>query len=777
MDVDSDSGSSSNVDSDQVIDIVEIGKLDLPCSQLVFTPGMTYGDLDAQLNQLKPKHDLVVLVQKFGPYPVFIYSFPLETIPSSTRRAFVFDRAEYDVLVVVRTTDEDVVLPLALSYEDDRSPTIDVITSHTRAHGYSPLSVKDYAGRPFIKSQILRDTIRSSWGAYPTIAFVKMISGYDFQTDFKNDLPVSESLKFLLARGEALVQRVSSIPNDDLRPVHLARALVHLIVSVQKVDTSSNASEAADYCSDLHQVLDRLEDFIEVENNSEETVLRVFDELCEDRPGAVAVRQSYEAFLNLGRVSGPPDQAYQNIDRFTAWPSRPQEANQSRMSDPLTYSKQDYDLDDEAPITEAYWSDADSRVSSASGVSVEPLEKTGDSSKSRGRNFTRNIRRKSSQYDAYPELILSPSSSSEHDSSYQVETQYRQKFPPASSASLPSWRKNSADKEDVYSSPVPTDITPTTKPLIDEYLLRYLNYLCIHPDAKDRMGHTIHQMYTARRIQRYEQLYGWLPLKFRIEAFVNGFIDLLTARGLPQDVIVGIPGYLDNSKLFSRLNESGNRMKSQGQTIWRVRARPTNLAVEASGVKSVTMPLTEGQTQPQGTRQLSHRPSSASVDPPSSFSPALQGDISELMMCPDPLLWEFLPYERSIVGQPPLAIVGTAWQWNLKIHDHWTRRKNIDWNILPSPATESIERNQNPNLSTNSSLPNWLSLVGSKLKGTPMHPGAYPITLEATFQEDHSPEPIAVRGSFTINVSRSIGGWKDPAIRDAIIDGVDESCS
>lgn len=41
------------------------------------------------------------------------------------------------------------------------------------------------------------------------------------------------------------------------------------------------------------------------------------------------------------------------------------------------------------------------------------------------------------------------------------------------------------------------------------------------------MGHMIHQMYTARRIQRYEQLFGWRPLKFRIEAFVNGFVDLV----------------------------------------------------------------------------------------------------------------------------------------------------------------------------------------------------------------------------------------------------------
>lgn len=48
------------------------------------------------------------------------------------------------------------------------------------------------------------------------------------------------------------------------------------------------------------------------------------------------------------------------------------------------------------------------------------------------------------------------------------------------------------------------------------------------------MGHQIHQMYTARRIQRYEQLYGWRPLKFRIEAFVNGFVDLVCIRSVSR---------------------------------------------------------------------------------------------------------------------------------------------------------------------------------------------------------------------------------------------------
>ena len=41
-------------------------------------------------------------------------------------------------------------------------------------------------------------------------------------------------------------------------------------------------------------------------------------------------------------------------------------------------------------------------------------------------------------------------------------------------------------------------------------------------EAKDRMGHLIHQPYTSKRTQRYEQMYGWRPLKFRIRVTDEG---------------------------------------------------------------------------------------------------------------------------------------------------------------------------------------------------------------------------------------------------------------
>jgi len=232
---------------------------------------------------------------------------------------------------------------------------------------------------------------------------------------------------------------------------------------------------------------------------------------------------------------------------------------------------------------------------------------------------------------------------------------------------------------------------------------------------------------------------------------------------MSQDVTMKIPHYLNNSRLFSRFNESGNRMKSQGQTIWRVRARCRNDIPPNADAASLSGAYHPHPQQQQQQQQM------------------LQNEIgvNGLMMAPDPLLWEFLPYERSIVGQPPLAIVGTAWQWNMKIHDHWTPRKKVSWTLVStatspdatgsggsahdgcdSSSSSSVSPSSSASLNANTNtLPRWLCLQGSKLKGTPTEPGVYPISIEATFQEDNDPEPVVVRGNYTIQVSKAIG-WK-----------------
>jgi hypothetical protein len=78
------------------------------------------------------------------------------------------------------------------------------------------------------------------------------------------------------------------------------------------------------------------------------------------------------------------------------------------------------------------------------------------------------------------------------------------------------------------------------------------------------------------------------------------------------------------------------------------------------------------------------------------------GPGSGMMMCPDPLLWEFIPYERCIVGQPPLAIVGSAWQWNMKVHDHWTPRKKVTWKVSGGTVSSMSSASSSDDASTSS---------------------------------------------------------------------------
>lgn len=211
-----------------------------------------------------------------------------------------------------------------------------------------------------------------------------------------------------------------------------------------------------------------------------------------------------------------------------------------------------------------------------------------------------------------------------------------------------------------------------------------------------------------------------------------------------------IPHYLNNSKLFSRFNESGNRMKSQGQTIWRVRAR-------------CRQDMASGEAAPAHHNHMEVPASTSSFRQMN----ATGSETTLGALATGPLLWEFLPYERCIVGQPPLAIVGSAWQWNLKVHDHWTPRKKVSWLVSGASSSDSSPESSSGSgaaSSHSSTLPKWLTLQGSKLKGTPLSPGSYPVSIQASFQEDGDPEPIVVTGRFTIQVSKAIGDWKRSSI-------------
>jgi hypothetical protein len=218
-----------------------------------------------------------------------------------------------------------------------------------------------------------------------------------------------------------------------------------------------------------------------------------------------------------------------------------------------------------------------------------------------------------------------------------------------------------------------------------------------------------------------------------------------------------IPHYLYNSWLFSRVNQSGNHMKSKGQRIWRARARCRNDILGAEAPVNGTF--------------HHHSLSASSPQEQQQHDGANHG----LMMMAGQLLWDFVPYQRSIIGQPPPALVGRAWQWNMKVHDHWTPRKQVSWScsgISSDTRNGSLHDWNDSSLlppepsssSSSNALPSWLSLQGSQIKGTPTEPGIYPIVVEARFQGDKDPEFIVVRGNYVIQVLKASTGRKPKVV-------------
>ncbi|KAG8830114.1 hypothetical protein FRC18_008649 [Serendipita sp. 400] len=298
MDVDSDSDGSSEFNY-RTIGIVGIGVLGLP-SRFAITPGMTYEDLNIQINRSVSKETLVALVPVLGPYPIFRYPLHNEQIAPSVRRANVVEQDDDTSLVVVRTRDEDVAVPISLSEEDDESPIINVVARKISINGYSPILIRDHLGMSDIGHQSVKISKLSSKRAHPTIAFVETESErLKFCAKFQGNLPVPAPLEFLCARVEILVKRASCLESESLSLIHLTRALLHLIVSAQKIASDHWDSRGLDYYTNLHRLANELENRIEKGNCSEQDLESSFNELCGDYFGAVAVRRSYAVFSRL----------------------------------------------------------------------------------------------------------------------------------------------------------------------------------------------------------------------------------------------------------------------------------------------------------------------------------------------------------------------------------------------------------------------------------------------------------------------------------------------
>ncbi|KAG8823001.1 hypothetical protein FRC17_009432 [Serendipita sp. 399] len=299
MEVDTDSISDGSSDS-RPEGIVGVGSLSLPPRSAI-VPGQTYNTLRDKVEKLG--EDLVALVPVFGPYPYFRYPYMDEEISSSVRRVWFMERNAHTSLIVLRTSDEDVVVPISLSEKNSPSVMLDVITTVISSHAPHLISIKDYSGQIDIKYLTVEAAKAISRPAGPTIAFVETSPGnVEFRSDFTESFTIANAWRFLYTRGISLVQRVSEAENGSLRLIHLGRAILHLIVSALEAVHEYKDSESVSYCTELHRLLDGLKNRIESKSYSKSDSDGDFNDLCDDRPGAVAVRRSYSLFSDLSRL-------------------------------------------------------------------------------------------------------------------------------------------------------------------------------------------------------------------------------------------------------------------------------------------------------------------------------------------------------------------------------------------------------------------------------------------------------------------------------------------
>lgn len=182
-------------------------------------------------------------------------------------------------------------------------------------------------------------------------------------------------------------------------------------------------------------------------------------------------------------------------------------------------------------------------------------------------------------------------------------------------------------------------------------------------------GDPIHQLLAPKRMARLDRVGVWRPFQYRIQAFQEGFQDILQrtfpAQSLGTNDASGgsfslhkVKQYLWHHRWIARYNEDGRKAKSRGNNIWRIEAR---------------------RRKPEEVLAAANTPSEG--------------------------LWDFRSFCRRIAAAPSRATVGVEWIWPLHIWDPQ----------LPSGDIRSVYRTL--------TLPPWLQMRGDldnpALAGTP----------------------------------------------------------
>ncbi|PVG00628.1 hypothetical protein CPB86DRAFT_181391 [Serendipita vermifera] len=281
---------------------------------LVYTSSK-YSEIEQQLNESlnQSAGSLKILEQHFGPRPYWKYPDNNSTISRTTRTLYLVDSKKSVVVAVLRTENEDYPLVIDLgALQQKSSNVLDVLQKAVNDSGLRLESASIYATNENLKDQRYDDLSFGEISAFPTIFFIICIhseSAFQFKTNLPSSIGLPVPFQMAISRCETLVERALSISIMPLQCLHVSRALLHLSITLANSD-QQHLEELINLFN-LQRIIDKFDDLtsditslpmVNVDlQRIKDRLDRVFLSCCNDYPGAVAVRQSYDVYMTMSQ--------------------------------------------------------------------------------------------------------------------------------------------------------------------------------------------------------------------------------------------------------------------------------------------------------------------------------------------------------------------------------------------------------------------------------------------------------------------------------------------
>ncbi|KAG8821634.1 hypothetical protein FRC17_009771 [Serendipita sp. 399] len=231
---------------------------------------------------------------------------PDDKIIGTTRQVLVIPPNEEHLLVVVRTVNQDQVM--SFQHPPDQildMPVVEFLSTMVQQAGMTARCILECTDGGELDPHTR--SLRSA--TYPTVALVDTTDGvyvFTFAANipkevkplpgrfkFRGELPPSapRPLQLLFIRAKFILRRASSMKENRLQHIHLARAALHLIVSASETSGAELGDDEFAQILGLETVLDEVEAGMCKKDSA-----ATFALMCQDFEGAVEIRRSYMVY-------------------------------------------------------------------------------------------------------------------------------------------------------------------------------------------------------------------------------------------------------------------------------------------------------------------------------------------------------------------------------------------------------------------------------------------------------------------------------------------------